>query len=287
MTVTIANPNATPLGFIDDVLTGRITLPMVPRVVEQVLQSLRREDFSTHDVAEQIAQDPVLSSRVLRLANSGYYARGRQLSSIAEAISIIGVKALQTLVAVSGSMAAFVDTPGVNLRHFWLRAVITGNAARQLAARSGNNADAAYSGGLLQGIGHLILCQCHPDKARQGFSPFVNEWGLKLAAREVSVFGIAHPEISALWVDKLGMPQLVADAVLTSLYPVETAAPALARILRLACTVADAVAEGRSLDTALAELEPILVAQLGLQDYLGSEEFSTDFAELQTLPGPL
>ncbi len=75
--------------------------------------------------------------------------------------------------------------------------------------------------------------------------------------------------------------------MLTSLYPVETAAPALARILRLACTVADAVAEGRSLETALGELEPSLVAQLGLQDYVSSEEFSTDFAELQTLPGPL
>ncbi len=287
MTGTLSAMATPASGFIDDVLNHRIQLPQVPKVVEQVLADLRRPDFSSHEVADHIGRDPVLSSRVLGLANSSFYARGRSLSSIADAVSLIGVKGLLPLVALSGSMSTFSDVPGVALRHFWLRTVITGTAARQIAAHCGLNTETAYSAGLLQAIGHLILCQCQPEQARQGFSRVQHQWGVPLATREMEVFGVAHPEVSALWVDKLGMPQNVTDAVLTSLYPLSAAAPPLARVLRLACSLADAVAEGRSLSTSRESLDSSLLDLLRLTDYVNGDDFEIDFAELQTLTTPL
>ncbi|MDB5877152.1 MAG: hypothetical protein JWQ41_566, partial [Variovorax sp.] len=58
------------MDFIQDVMAGRVKLPMVPRVVARVLAVIREPDASFAEVTDELEQDPVLSSRVLRLANS-------------------------------------------------------------------------------------------------------------------------------------------------------------------------------------------------------------------------
>ena len=123
------------MNFINDVLAGRVALPMVPDVVMRVLGTMRRDDASLSQIADQLELDPVLSSRVLRLANSSFFAGRRSLSSISDAVGVIGYKSLETLVIACGAQAAFADVPGVNLRQFWLMAVASATSARQVARR--------------------------------------------------------------------------------------------------------------------------------------------------------
>ena len=275
------------MNFIDDVMSGRVALPMVPRVVEQVLRSMRSDNASLAQLADELEQDPVLSSRVLRLANSSYFAGRRSMSSIGDAVGLVGFRALETLVVASGAVAAFTDVPTVNLRQFWMMATVTAASGRQIAAQLKVDREAAYTAGLLQGVGHLILCKCHPAVAQEAFPGYRSLWGMPLAAMERQAFGVAHPAVSAVWVDRLGMPAPVVDAVRHSLDAVEDAAPHLGRVVQLACSVAAAVHSGATVAQAAATIDATLLEMLALQDYVGGEVFATDFADLQTMPAPL
>ncbi len=275
------------MNFIDDVMSGRVALPMVPRVVEQVLRSLRNDNASLAQLADELEQDPVLSSRVLRLANSSYFAGRRSMSSISDAVGLVGFRALETLVVATGAVAAFTEVPTVNLRQFWMMATVTAASGRQIAARLNVDREAAYSAGLLQGVGHLILCKCHPAVAQQAFPGYRSLWGMPLATLERQAFGVAHPAVSAVWVDRLGMPAPVVDAVRHSLDATEDKAPHLGRVVQLACSVAAAVHSGATVAQAAATIDATLLDMLALQDYVGGEAFATDFADLQTLPAPL
>jgi HD-like signal output (HDOD) protein len=272
------------MNFIDDVLAGRVTLPMVPRVVERVLSVMRRSDASLAQIGDELEQDPVLSSRVLRLANSSFFGGRRSMSSIGDAVSVIGYKSLETLVIACGAQAAFADVPGVNLRQFWMTSVMTASSARQIANRLKVDRDTAYSAGLLQGVGHLILCQCHPDQALTEFSSMRTLWGAELAERERAAFGVDHAQVSAIWVDKLGMPGAVSVSIARSLDAMGSDHHTLGRVVQLACSVAGAASSGDNVEKAAATIDRALLELLQLDDYLGGDDFVTDFADLQSLP---
>ena len=273
--------------FIQDVLSGQIELPMVPRVVQRVLAVIREPEANLAEVTQEIEQDPVLSSRVLRLANSSFFGGRRSLSSIDDAVSTVGLKSLQTLLIASGAMAAFVAVPAVNLRQFWTVSVISAASARQIAVRLGVDGEMAYCAGLLQGIGHLILCQCRPEQAQKALPAYRLIWGTELAAVEQQAFGVSHPVVSAIWVSRLGLPAEVVDALRHSLEPMSAAAPRLGRVVQLACSVAASVAAGETVEQAVARVDVALIAILNLETYLSSDRFGTDFGELQSLSMPL
>lgn len=275
------------MNFIDDVLAGRVALPMLPDVVLRVLGTLRQDDSSLPQIADELALDPVLSSRVLRLANSSFFGGRRSMASISDAVNVIGFKSLETLVIACGAQAAFTQVPGVNLRQFWLLAAATASSARQVARRLRADADTAYSAGLLQGVGHLILCQCHPAQAEAGFSSMRSLWGSNLAAQELALWGVHHAQVSALWVDKLGMPAAVAQAIAHSLDPLAPSPGGqhtLGRVVQMACHVAGAIGTGHSAEQAARAVDAALVELLDLEQYLDGDDFVDDFAHLKGLP---
>jgi HD-like signal output (HDOD) protein len=275
------------LNFIDDVLAGRVTLPMVPDVVIRLLGVMRQDDAGLGQIADELELDPVLSSRVLRMANSSFYSGRRSMASISDAVSSVGFKSLETLVIASAAQAAFAQVPGVNLRQFWLLAVATATSARQVARRLRADADTAYSAGLLQGVGHLILCQHHPDDAEEAFSSMRSLWGAPLAAREQALWGVDHAQVSALWVDKLGMPAAVGEAIARSVDPLggqHHTHHTLGRVVQLACHVAGAISTGDSAEQAARAIDAALVELLDLDQYLEGDDFADDFANLKGLP---
>lgn len=272
------------MDFMADIVNGRTPLPTIPRVVQTLIKDLRRGNAGVNALAAELAQDPVLSARVLRLANSSFYCGRRSLASIFDAVNVIGTNALQTLVIACGVSSAFIEVPGVNLRQFWLDAVVTGSAAQLIAQQLGADADSAHSAGLLLGTGHLILCQAHPVAAAAEFTRYRNLGGAALAEREQAVFGVAHPAVGALWVDRLGFPQEVVQAIAGSLD--DTPGTVLTAIVRIARQIGGSVTAGDDVATAVDKLDRGLRERLALDDYLHAAAFSDRYAQMRDLPSP-
>lgn len=275
------------MNFVDDVVAGRTPLPTIPRVVHRLIAGLRRSDVSLNALAAELAHDPVLSARVLRLANSSFYSGRRSLASIHDAVAVVGTSALQTLVIACGVASAFTEVPGVNLRQFWLDAVVTAATAQLLAQQLRADAHSAHAAGLLLSTGHLILCQSHPVAAAAEFTRYRNLRGHALAEREVATFGVAHPAVGALWVDRLGFPSEVVGAIASSLESGEGEADSpLPAIVRLARDVAVSVVEGDTASAALAKVDAGLVQRLGLSSYVASAAFVERYEQMKHLPAP-
>lgn len=284
MSMTVAA--ATQADFLDDVISGRIELPAIPGVVQKLIVGLRQPDASVVALADELAQDPVLAARVLRLANSPYYGGRRSLASVADAVAVIGTQALQTLVITCGVTSAFVDVPAVNLRQFWLEAAVAGAAAQALAREIGADADAAHAAALLADAGHLILCQTFRAKATAAFTSHRNLRGAALAERELKHFGVTHPKIGSLWVDRLGFPAEVGAAIAAHLHEPagEDDASDLAALVRMGRGIAAAISDGESADALVARLEAQPGLPAALRTRLRASGFAERYARLAELP---
>jgi len=246
---TVRAPN-----FINDIAAGRVELPTIPRVVQRLIAALRDPDVDARKIGEALSQDPVLSAKVLRLANSSFFGGQRSMASIDSAIAMIGTQALNRLIVACGVSSSFKEIPGIDLPTFWRDALVAATAASKLAPRLEADPEGAYICGLLHGTGHLILCQTYPEIANLMFTGFAVVRGAELAAIERDSFGIDHPAVAALWVESLGFPQTVADTIRKAALPPASTDGPLDLALRSACSLAVAVAQNDAAEVALAAL---------------------------------
>ncbi len=252
--------------FIDDVAAGRVELPTIPRVVQQVIKALRDPDVDARKLGELLSQDPVLSAKVLRVANSSQFGGTRSMVSIDAAVARIGTKALGRLIVACGVSGSFRSPPGITLPLFWRDALVAATAAHRLAAGVGADPEEAYVCGLLHATGHLILCQSYPEIAEAMFAGFEVVRGAELAAIEVDAFGIDHAQAGALWVQSLGFPDGVATTIGQSLRAPAAADAPLVLALRGACGLVGAVARVDPAPAALAALPAGLRAPFSVAD---------------------
>ena len=268
-------------NFINDVAAGKVELPMIPRVVQQLLAALRDPDVDTRKIGESLSQDPVLSAKVLRLANSSFFGGQRSMSSIDAAVALIGIQALNRLVMACGVSTAFKPIPGIDMPTFWRDALIAAIAANKLAPRIAADAEEAYVCGLLHATGHLILCQTYPEIADAMFTGFAVARGAELAGIEAGAFGIDHASVGAIWAETIGFPQPVVDSIRNSTQAETPADKPLDLTLRSACALASSVAKKDDVGVALAALPQAVRARFTGADGNADAAFNKIYDALQ------
>lgn len=275
-----AKPPTTP-SFINDIAAGKVELPTIPRVVQRLIAVLKDPDADARKIGEALAQDPVLSAKVLRLANSSFFGGQRSMASIDAAVALIGTQALGRLVVACGVAQSFANVPGIDLAVFWRDALVAATAAQRLSSSLGADAEEAYVSGLLHAAGHLILCQTYPEIADAMFTGFAVMRGAELAAVESDAFGIDHGAVGALWVDTIGFPQAVTDTIRRSTEPAADTDTPLDLALRSACSLAASVANGDAPDAALAALPETVRSLYTGGDGLANAAFVTLYEALR------
>jgi len=152
---------------IETLLKQPNALPSAPKVVQDLIKSFNDESVTSDEIARKLTADPVLSAKLLRLANSSYYHVSRSVNSVNDAVFILGFAAVRTLVISSGYIAAFKAAPGLDLKQFWAYCLNTAVIAKWLAKQLGKNTDLAFTIGMTHAIGQLIIHAGIPEKALQ------------------------------------------------------------------------------------------------------------------------
>ena len=255
--------------------SGRLKLPLVPRVVTNLIVQLKAANVSVNDIVNELEQDPMLAARVLRMANSPFFCGYRSVSSVSEAVVIVGTEALRTLIISCGISGAFVEVPGANLRLFWAGSTLTAHAARELARLSGDDMNSAFLAGLLHRTGHLILCMSHHEAAG-AFADVPYHCGPEQFEQlELEHFGLTHRQVGAAWLDSLGLPMDVVKSVRDYIDPPQASSDRQTLVLRLATQIAAAIAADADVDALRTRLDADAVACLGLVDAIGSNRFAS------------
>ncbi len=132
-------------------------LPTIPKVTGQLILSFRDENIAFDEVARQLATDPVLSAKLLRLANSAYFHLSRTIGTVDEALRMLGFTMVRNLVLGSSMQAAFRNIPGIDLNQFWRYNLNVVGASRWLAQASDVKSDLVFTVALMHGVGQLQM----------------------------------------------------------------------------------------------------------------------------------
>jgi diguanylate cyclase (GGDEF)-like protein len=195
------------------VLESCHTLPSVPVVAMQVLDLCQDSDIGTSKLAKVIARDPALAAKVLRVANSAWCGVRREVTTLDQAVSLLGLNGAMSL-ALSFSLMRGLQQTGGAFDHqtYWRRSVISAAATLPIGAYiDAANREELFLVGLLQDIGMLVLNQAMPgygllvDSARGSHSALVE--------LERGQLNTDHAKIGGWFLKRWGLPDRLIMAV--------------------------------------------------------------------------
>ena len=190
-------------------------------VLREIEAELRSPQCSLSTVGEAIEKDPDLTSRLLRLGNSPFYGYTSRLTSVAEAISLIGIQRVQDLLLASSIIERFsgVEEEYVNMQSFWRHSLACGIAARVVATELRlPKPDKYFVAGLLHDVGRLVLLGQSPEAAQQVFALYKTERML-LREAEMKVLGFDHQQIGGALLRHWRYPVALIGAVASHHHP--------------------------------------------------------------------
>lgn len=136
-----------------------IVIPPCPELLLALRSEMDKEDPDPQTIADIAGRDVAMSASLIRTANSLYYARSRPVTSVAEALGLLGLRMTEKLLTAFLTRNAIRSTSPL-LEHFWdtstRRALAMAHIARQLY---GVDPDLAYTCGLFCHVGIPILMQ--------------------------------------------------------------------------------------------------------------------------------
>lgn len=142
----------------------------LPEGYLRVKELMDSDTASLDEVAEVILLDPVLTSKLLKLANSAIYSLPYQVENVSKALLVLGKTQVYNLVLSIGiaSACSKVDTSAIDLERFWEQSINAALIAKHLAQCCGiKPTDRFYVAGLLHNIGELVVLQNSAEQAHQ------------------------------------------------------------------------------------------------------------------------
>src|SRR5262245_42877638 len=144
----------------DNRLKAQVDFPSPSRVATDIIALARDPEIEMARVAQAVGRDPAMTAKILRIANSAFYAQRRPSTNLRQALVIIGLNAALTL-ALSFSLVSqmrALKPVGIDYPKFWRRSLLAATAARSFgeSAKAGHAED-IFLAGLLQDMAVLAL----------------------------------------------------------------------------------------------------------------------------------
>ena len=179
-------------------------LPSPPDVIIALQKLMNDPDCEVEDARRLIASDPVLSSRVITMANSALFGGGRDLAEdIEDAIVRLGLGAVLEL-CYTVELPCCIKVPQtMGQTRFWKHGLAVAILSRELATKVLTDKEelgSSYLAGLVHDIGLLVYDYLVPDQFSEFLktTDFINS-DQPLEILEKNFFGISHSELGAAY----------------------------------------------------------------------------------------
>ena len=170
-------------------------LPTLPAVASRSMRLIDDPSTSSSDIAAIIGQDPALSSKLLRLANSAFYGMPGKITTINQAVVVLGFKVITTIVLSVTVFDMFPESTRskhlFDRKAFWLHSLGCGLIAKHLAQPALLDPEEAFCAGLLHDIGKVVLEQYLHEEFHAALRT-AHAKKIPLFAAENEVLGFTH-----------------------------------------------------------------------------------------------
>lgn len=255
---------------LEHVLKRIQALPPLPTSALRVIALTKNPATSARELETVIAQDPALAASMLRQANSSYYGYARRISSLQEAIIVLGFQATQGLAmvsAVSPFLKGWLVGYEIEQEGLWKHSMLTAMTAKRLCQELKLPlGDVAFTAGLLHDIGKLII-----SIYVQEVGPFllkkVSEAKLTYVELEEKVIGYNHATVGGMLSKYWNLPENLVAAISYHHFPFGSENHMkLSCIVHVANGIANSLGIGGGTDSFLNPIQQDALEHLGLKE---------------------
>jgi HD-like signal output (HDOD) protein len=199
-------------------LLGQVrTLPTFPSVYVKVTQELGIAEPSLEKISEALLTDPSMTAKILQIVNSAAFGMGHRVSSLFEAVQLLGLGSVRSLVLSAHILAAFDtrDLKGFSITRLWEHGMNTAVLAKLIMKlEKGDVAELeeAFIAGMLHDIGQLILAD-NLSHEFQRVLELAEKRQVPQAEAEMELLGTTHAAVGAYLLGLWGLPAGIVEAL--------------------------------------------------------------------------
>lgn len=183
-------------------------LPTLPNVATRVIEATDGPETTVKEVAGLIEKDMALSAKVLQIINSPFYGFGRGISSVNEAVSLMGFKQVGSIALGLAAMSSLprVNVVGFDYEQFWERSLANAVSAVMITSRVNREAShGIFTISLLQNIGTYLLARHLP--VLHGYAlAIADQRDIHIARAELEALGTDHAMVGAHLAGRWNLP---------------------------------------------------------------------------------
>jgi putative nucleotidyltransferase with HDIG domain len=214
-------------------------LPATPAIIASLMNLTSNLNTDINKITQALMSDQSLTARVLKLSNSSFYGRAKEVMTLKEAIILLGFKTLRSLVVATSTHSLYNTTGGENHNKLWEHTLATAISSRMLAKSIRHpNVEEAFIAGLLHDIGKLVFLQKKPTEFIEVIVK-AEMSGRRFIELEDEKFGFNHTDIGLLLLHNWSFPQMLSNAVFEHHDPIDledNSPPPLSVIINMGAT---------------------------------------------------
>lgn len=191
-------------------------LPTLPRIVLKITELVNNPKSSAKDLARVVTDDQVLTARLLKFVNSSFYAFPQNISTVTDAIVLLGFDAIRNLLLTTSMFDLFSNKNKENelkRERMWDHSLGCAVAAKVIGDHMRyDNPEELFVSGLLHDIGKIVEMLFLPDDFARVVSMVENKNILMLAAED-HVLGYTHADVGRLLAERWNLPSKLVNVI--------------------------------------------------------------------------
>ncbi|MBF0380412.1 MAG: HDOD domain-containing protein [Magnetococcales bacterium] len=192
----------------DKLISDTKEIGSFPAIVHRINIAIEDPKSSLDGIGAIINEDPGLSARLMKIANSSFYSFPFSVDTITRALTVVGTKQLKDLVVATYVVDLFANVPKdlIDIKSFWYHSIACGVMSRAIATSiRTTNIERYYLCGLLHDIGHIILFVQLPELATQ-FLKDGKAGKILIHDAETKELGFNHADLGGKLMEKWKLP---------------------------------------------------------------------------------
>ncbi|MCO6429840.1 MAG: HDOD domain-containing protein [Deltaproteobacteria bacterium] len=201
-------------------------LPPMPHVASRAISMVENPDTTAQELTDLLSSDTALAARVLKIANSAMFSRQREITTLNQAIMVIGFKALKGII-VAATLRQISKSFGRLEKMIWENSMCTAMCSTVLSKRLKKRyVEEIFLLGLLHSLGQIVLLvQADTSKDYPKVIKTIKEKSIDYVSAEAEIIGFSHALLGALVAKKWNFSPETCQVILHYKDPIDNDKP--------------------------------------------------------------
>jgi len=265
---------------IETIISNIDQLPSIPEVASKIINMVNDPNVSFKAIAEEISKDQSMTTNILKLCNSAFFSKGKEITSIDRAIVTLGLKEVKDIVMVVATkpvLDKFVIGYDLAKGDLWKHGLVVATVSKNIAMDVSRKdiADVVFTGGIIHNVGKVVLA-LFVQSTFKDIMAAVETKSITFSQAERDIMGFSHQEVGEKILTKWQFPTVLKSIV--RFYQDPEQAPkehrAEVSIVHIANTLSLMAGIGIGSDGLYHQLNGTALEVLGIKEDLLEKQFS-------------